>query len=236
VQGPPRPLAGTALAGTALAGTVLAGTALSGPAPARPGASGWSIADRAWHYYTALRAQFPPGQWRWRLAGWSFGAWLAVAMAAQAEADGCPAQEVSLIDPPSPDAGSSLAGYDDAQLERVFAAELGHGAADRIGPPARDYAERLARCGRASLASMAGYSPPALDVTPARLWLAAQGTPGLPAPEPAPTRAQAWQTLLPGLVSWQALDTTHDGIVRPPCVHTIAAEISAVPQPVLWVG
>ena len=210
---------------------------IADPALHRPELPAWSIAERARRYHAALQARFPHGQWRWRLAGWSFGAWMAVAMAVQAEAAGRPADEIYLLDPPPPDAGPRLAAYDDAQLDTVFAHELAHGGeADRVGSQARAYADRLARCGRVNLASMAAYTPPALAVTPARLWLAGRPTAGLPALEPPDARARRWQPHLPGLTGWQALDTTHDGVVRPPHVQAVADTISAASLPVLTVG
>jgi thioesterase domain-containing protein/acyl carrier protein len=210
---------------------------IADPALHRPELPAWSIAERARRYHAALQVRFPPGQWRWRLAGWSFGAWVAVAMAVEAEAAGRPAGEVYLLDPPPPDAGPRLAAYDDAQLDTVFAHELAHGGGvDRVGSEARAYAERLARCGRANLASMAAYTPPALAVTPARLWLAGRPTAGLPALEPPEARARRWRAHLPGLAGWQALDTTHDGVVRPPYVQAVADAISAASLPVLTVG
>jgi thioesterase domain-containing protein/NAD(P)-dependent dehydrogenase (short-subunit alcohol dehydrogenase family)/acyl carrier protein len=203
---------------------LIADPGLSAPAP-----PDWTLAERARRYHAALAARFPDAHWRWRLAGWSFGAWVAVAMAAEAEAAGHPAEAVVLIDPPAPDAGSRLAAYDDARLETVFATELG-------GSRARDYAERLARCGRASLASMDGYVPPVLATTPGWIWFAATPTPGLPAPEPADERARRWRTHLPARAEWRAIDTTHDGIVREPHAAVIGAEISAAIQPALWVA
>ncbi len=198
---------------------LIADPGLSAPAP-----PDWTLAERARRYHAALAARFPNA--RWRLAGWSFGAWVAIAMAAEAEAAGRPAEAVVLIDPPAPDAGSKLAAYDDAQLETVFAGTGG----------SRDYAERLARCGRASLASMAGYVPPVLAATPGLLWFATAPTAGLPAPEPADGRARHWGTHLPAGAEWRALDTTHDGIVREPHAAVIGAEISAAIQPALWVA
>jgi thioesterase domain-containing protein len=198
---------------------------------------GWSLADRVRRYYAALHSRFPNGEhgdWQWRLAGWSFGGWLAVGLAAEAEAAGQPAEAVYLLDPPAPDAGPGLARYAGEQLESVFAHELAQGApADRIGAPARAYVERLARCCRGNLASMADYSLPVLAGTPSRLWLAAQPVPGLPAPAPVEQQARQWQARLTGPVSWQPLDTTHYGIVRPPQAQLIAEAISTSPVPVL---
>ncbi len=210
---------------------------IADPALHAPELPAWSIAERAGRYHAALHARFPREQWRWRLAGWSFGAWVVVAMAAEAETAGHPADEIYLLDPPQPDAGSRLAAYDDAQLEVIFASELSHGGApDRPGLQGRAYAERLARCGRANLASMAVYSPPVLAVTPARLWLAARPTEGLPAAEQPSAQAQRWQPHLPGLVGWHILDTTHDGVVHPPHVQAVAEAISAASLPVLTTG
>jgi hypothetical protein len=83
---------------------------------------------------------------------------------------------------------------------------------------------------------MAAYSPPALAVTSARLWLATRPTKGLPPAEPPSAQAQRWQLHLPGLAGWQILDTTHDGVVRPPHVQAVAEAISAASLPVLTTG
>ncbi|HEX4726262.1 MAG TPA: KR domain-containing protein, partial [Jatrophihabitans sp.] len=196
--------------------------------------SSWSLADRVERYYAALHSRFPIAEWQWRLAGWSFGGWLAVGLAAAAEAAGQPAEAVYLIDPPAPDAGPALADYQAEQLESVFAHELAQdGPLDRIGASARAYAERLARCCRVNLASMAEYSVPALAGTPSRLWLAGQPVPGLPAPAAVESQVRQWQARLAGLAGWQALDTTHYGIVRPPYARLIAEAISTSPLPVL---
>jgi len=194
----------------------------------------WSLAGRVDRYYAALQSRFPIEEWQWRLAGWSFGGWLAIGLAAAAEAAGRPAEAVYLIDPPAPDAGPGLADYHGEQLAAVFAHELAQdGPADRIGAPARAYAERLARCCRVNLASMADYSMPILAGTPSWLWLAGRPVPSLQAPAPVESQARQWQARLAGLAGWQALDTTHYGIVRPPHAQLIAEAISTSPLPVL---
>jgi amino acid adenylation domain-containing protein len=194
----------------------------------------WTLADRVERYYAALQGRFPNEEWQWRLAGWSFGGWLAVGLAAAAEAAGQPAEAVYLIDPPAPDAGPALADYQGEQLEAVFAHELAQdGPADRIGTSARAYAERLARCCRVNLASMADYRVPELTGTPSRLWLAGEPIPGLLAPAPVELQARQWQARLAGLASWQAVNTTHYGVVRPPHARLIAEAISTSPLPVL---
>ncbi|MFD5828643.1 amino acid adenylation domain-containing protein, partial [Lentzea sp. NPDC060358] len=100
----------------ALGVCVIADPALSLPEP-----PGWSVEERARRYYAALRATLPGRTWQ--LAGWSFGAWVATGMAAEAEAAGQPVRALHLLDPPPP--GASAADYSDAQLEAVFERELG---------------------------------------------------------------------------------------------------------------
>ncbi|WP_338058000.1 GSCFA domain-containing protein [Streptomyces dangxiongensis] len=153
---------------------------IADPALRRPGPE-WPVEERARHYHAALRQRFPHGEWRLHLAGWSFGAWVALAMAAEAEAVGRPADGLFLIDPPPPGSGRRLRDYDEAHIEAVFAHELGT-TADAAAGGAKDYAERLARRCRANLAGMARYEPPRLSGTPSRLWLAARPVAGLSTP------------------------------------------------------
>ncbi|MDK2126026.1 non-ribosomal peptide synthetase [Parachitinimonas caeni] len=188
----------------------------------------WSLAERAQHYYAALQARFPAQGWRWQLAGWSFGGWVALALAALAENAGQPAQRLHLIDPPPPGSGSQFQHYSSTQLEAVFARELQLGAND-----SHAYAARLARCCQANLASMVGVELPRLAQTPVQLSLACQLTPGLPGPAlPAAAQLGLWQTQLPRLDRWQMLECDHYAIVRPPHVVAIAAAVSE-PLPVV---
>ncbi|MFB6392421.1 amino acid adenylation domain-containing protein [Polymorphospora sp. 2-325] len=184
----------------------------------------WSLTERAAHYHSALEARFPRDEWRWRLAGWSFGAWVALAMAARAEAEGQPADEVYLLDPPPPDAGPTFRAYDDERLEALFAHELG--AVSGAGPAATAYVDGLARCCRANLASMADHTPPRLAATPARLWLAGRPTAGLPVLGAPDEQARRWRAHLPTLASWHRVDTTHYGIVEPETARTVAGIIN----------
>ncbi|MFB7781066.1 thioesterase domain-containing protein [Streptomyces bauhiniae] len=201
---------------------LIADPALRGTAPA------WSLPERARHYAAALRQRFPHDEWRLHLAGWSFGAWVALEMAAQAETDGRAADGLFLIDPPPPGAGARFADYDEDRLDAVFAQELGTGRSDMApGRAAQEYAERLARCCRANLASMAGHEPPRLTATPSRLWVAARPVAGLPALGSAAEQLDLWRAHLSGAAHRRVLDTDHYGIVRPPQVRTVAEEINA---------
>jgi amino acid adenylation domain-containing protein len=218
---------------------------IADPALYRPELPPWSLAERARRYHQALAERFPRAEWRWRLAGWSFGAWVALAMAAESEAAGQPVAGLYLLDPPSPGSGASLQSYDEQQLRTVFALELGAGARSNPGvagaevipaeataagsahSEAAAYADRLARCCRANLASMAHYELPHLTETPSELWLASQPVAGLPEQGPAAERRQLWQALLPGLISCSVLDTTHDGVLRPPVVQAVAETMNA---------
>ena len=206
---------------------------IADPALRRPELSSWSLEERARHYHEALRARFPHGEWRWRLAGWSFGAWVALAMAAEAEAAGGPADELYLIDPPPPGSGPRFRAYDEAQLEAVFAHELSQGGAGTsVGREASAYAERLAYCCRANLSAMARYELPRLPMTPSQLWLATQPVDGMPALGTPDAQRRLWQERLPGLAHWHCLDTTHYDIVRPPQVRAVAEDINAASLPV----
>ncbi|MEV0607418.1 amino acid adenylation domain-containing protein [Polymorphospora rubra] len=197
---------------------------ITDPALERPDQPTWSVAERAAHYHHALADRFPRGEWRWRLAGWSFGGWVALAMAARAEADGQPVEELYLLDPPPPDAGPAFQAYDDERLEALFAHELG--AATGTGAAAKAYVDGLVRCCRANLASMADHVPPRLAGTPARLWLASRPTAGLPVLDPPEAQARRWQAHLPGLAGWHRVDTTHYGIVEPETARTVAQIIN----------
>ncbi|MET8684397.1 amino acid adenylation domain-containing protein [Streptomyces sp. NPDC004732] len=187
---------------------------------------GWTLRDRARRYAAALRARFPQEAWRWHLTGWSFGAWVAADMAAEAEAAGHPARSLHLVDPPPPGSGTVFEGYDDTQLSAVFAAELGIAGDGAAGQQARAYADRLARCCRANLRSMAAHDVPRITATATRLWQAERPFAGLPAlGSPAEQRAR-WRAQLPETLEWGVLATDHYGIVRPPHAGTVAEAIN----------
>jgi thioesterase domain-containing protein/acyl carrier protein len=228
---------------------------IADPALYRPELPPWPLADRARRYAEALRARFPRADWRWRLAGWSFGAWVALAMAAEGEAAGQPVAGLYLLDPPPPGSGQALQSYDEDQLRTVFALELGltepggHSNGQVNGPAtspatsqangqrpdsgeAAAYAERLARCCRTNLASMADYQLPGLTETPVELWLAGVPVPGLPQHGSAEERQQLWQALLPGLAGCHLVEASHDGIVRLPAVRGVASVVNAASRPV----
>ncbi|MFI9386720.1 amino acid adenylation domain-containing protein [Kutzneria sp. NPDC052558] len=182
---------------------------IADPALRRPEPPEWSVTERARRYHEALSARFPVDEWRWHLAGWSFGAWVATEMAAQAEAAGTPALNLHLIDPPTP--GARFDNYGDAELEAIFERELG-----ATGGTAGEYARRLARACRANLRSMTGHELPRLSTTPSRVWFATEPEGGLP----VTAGPDAWHSLLPQPTEWRRLSTTHYGIMQPP--HTLA--------------
>ncbi|QWF85168.1 non-ribosomal peptide synthetase [Amycolatopsis sp. CA-230715] len=189
---------------------------IADPAFRKPGLPSWSIPERARRYRAALEARFPRAEWNWRLGGWSFGAWVALEMAAGVDTDGSAVDGLYLIDPPAPDAGPHLAAYGDAELEAVFANELSQGEASEA------YAKRLAACCRANLATMADYAPPRLSRTTAAVWLAGTPVAGLPVHSTGP---EPWLALLPGMVT--TLDTTHYGIVEPDQAKVVAEFVNA---------
>ncbi|MFJ6774105.1 SDR family NAD(P)-dependent oxidoreductase, partial [Kitasatospora sp. NPDC091257] len=199
---------------------------IADPALERPGTADWTLPERARRYAAALRARFADGTRRLHLAGWSFGAWAVMGMAAEAEAIGRPVHGVHLIDPPPPGSGGLFQEYDDAQLQAVFSHELGQGGSVPAGPEAHGYAERLVRCCRANLRSMADYRMPMLSATPSRLWLAGRPVEGLPWAGAPERQRELWRPYLPEPSTWHRLDTTHYGIVRPPHVHAVAAAIA----------
>ena len=213
---------------------------IADPALQQASAPAWSVAERARHYLLALQQRFPRPDWQWQLGGWSFGAWVALAMSAQLEAAGDAAAQAWLIDPPPPGAGPAFRAYTGGDIRAVFLNELGlrlPEAADalRDAPQARDgltpeasrYVERLIRCCEANLASMAGFEPPRLSRTPCHLFVAGEATPGLPAGPAGMSPRQAWQALLAQLASWTTLDTDHYGIVRPPHAQRLAEAVNA---------
>ncbi|MFJ9245026.1 amino acid adenylation domain-containing protein [Streptomyces sp. NPDC101776] len=195
--------------------------------PARPARS---ITERAAHYLAAVRAAFPDPNVRLSLAGWSFGAWTALSMAALAEADGGFVEAVHLLDPPPPGAGQRLAAYDERQLDAVFARELSgnghHSGGGRLSESGRAYAERLAHCCRANLAAMADHRLPRLHRTPAEVWLAERPVEeGVLAPEP--TAPGAWDAHLARPFRLHHVDATHYELVAEPHVQAIAALLTA---------
>ncbi|MFD6285625.1 amino acid adenylation domain-containing protein [Streptomyces sp. NPDC060205] len=110
------------------------------PALHDPGLPPWSVAERADRYLAALRARFPDPQIRLRLAGWSFGALVAHAMAASAEAAGRPVDRLYLLDPPAPrpgtqDSTDSPDSPDEDALRAVFEHELRGNKAQSASPP-----------------------------------------------------------------------------------------------------
>ncbi|MFF1379355.1 amino acid adenylation domain-containing protein [Streptomyces sp. NPDC058308] len=191
---------------------------------------GWTLRDRARRYASALRARFPQTTWRWHLAGWSFGAWVAADMAAEAETAGSPARSLHLVDPPPPGSGPVFEEYDDTQLSTVFAAELGLCEGELAGRQARAYADRLARCCRANLRSLATHQVPAINSTATQLWQAGEPLAGLPAlGSPAEQRAR-WHAHLPTTLEWRVLATDHYGVVRPPHAGAVAEAINAASE------
>ncbi|AYG78432.1 Surfactin synthase subunit 2 [Streptomyces hundungensis] len=210
---------------------------IADPALRTPDRPSWSLAERARHYHAALGARFPHGQWRWHLAGWSFGAWVAHAVAAEAEAAGHPAAGLQLLDPPPPNAAPHFLAYDEARYAAVFAHELSHSGPGQDGtderrtgtgpsPEALAYAERLARCCRANVAAMAHHQPPRLTRTPSHLWLASHPVDGLPVLGSPEEQRRLWQERLTLLDGFHELDTTHYGVVRTPWVREVANAVN----------
>ncbi|MGY5052006.1 amino acid adenylation domain-containing protein [Streptomyces sp. 900105755] len=208
-----------------------------------------SIDERAARYLAAVRREFPEPGHRLTVAGWSFGAWTALSMAALAEARDRPVTALHLLDPPPPGAGQRLAGYDEEQIQAVFARELsaigggrttagaqpgpGPGPDTSVAPlaePGRVYAERLARCCRANLAAMAGHRLPRLRRTPTAVWLAT-----LPVDEavlaPEPTAPGAWDAHLPSSYRLHHVDADHYRIVAEPHVREMAAALAEAASP-----
>ncbi|WP_329535303.1 amino acid adenylation domain-containing protein [Streptomyces sp. NBC_01450] len=199
---------------------------ISDPALRDPGLPVWPVAERAARYRAALRARFPGADTRLRLAGWSFGALVAVSMAAEAEAADRPFERLHLIDPPPPHPGSRTYAYDDHDLRTVFEHELrGSGAQSPLADAGQAYAERLAHCCRANLAAMAAHTPPRLTRTPSTLWLATRAVTDLPL-APDPGAAREWRALLPDGSAVHHLHASHYDIVTGPHIERIARTIN----------
>ncbi|MFE0172186.1 amino acid adenylation domain-containing protein [Streptomyces sp. NPDC059002] len=202
------------------------------PALRRPDLPAWSLAERARRYHGALRARFPHGEWRTHLMGWSFGAWVAQAMAADAQSAGRPVAGLHLLDPPPPDAAPRFQAYDESRIEAVFAHELSQaGSGAPAGPQAQAYAERLAHCCRANLTGMAHHEPPHLTGTPTWLWLARRPVAGLPAHGSPDHQQRLWQERLTALQDCHQIDATHYDIVRAPWARTVADAVDAAFRP-----
>ncbi|MFF4244835.1 amino acid adenylation domain-containing protein [Streptomyces sp. NPDC001822] len=188
----------------------------------------WSLAERARHYEAALRDRFGGPDHSVHLAGWSFGARVAMEMAGLAESDGRPFEALHLLDPPPPRAAGLVASYDKDDLEKLFAAELGSGSASVPAERVQAYAEGLARCCRANLHSLAEHRVRPLSVTPTSLWLAERSTAGLPAPEDKEETDRQWSACLPHSAVRRSLPTDHYGIVAAPHVGTVAEAVAAM--------
>ncbi|WP_217142964.1 non-ribosomal peptide synthetase [Streptomyces sp. AC627_RSS907] len=188
-----------------------------------------SVTDRAAQYLEAVRAAVPRADRRLFLAGWSFGAWIALSMSALAERTGHPVDSLHLLDPPPPGTGDLYAAYDEERVAAVFTRELSGNGADRLTAAGRAYAERLARCCRANLTAMAGHPLPRLTRTPTTLWLAQR-----PVPErllaPAQTAPDAWDAHLAAPYAVHRVNTDHYGLFTRPHVESLAAALAAAPD------
>lgn len=186
-----------------------------------------TLTDRAVQYRAAISA---PAN-RVYLIGWSFGAWVAAAMAAHAEAEGSPFAGVTLIDPPAPDAGAAWQSYSGAQIDTLFRQEVlshrGSGSAEDLG----EYLDRLTDCCRANMESMIAHRPGPLLATPAHLVLAGKAHAYLPFTPPDIQR-RSWAALLRRLETVTLLPTDHYGLMGGEAVERIAEGIAACAQPV----
>ncbi|MEU9291498.1 amino acid adenylation domain-containing protein [Streptomyces sp. NPDC048275] len=200
---------------------------IADPALRDPAMPAWSLAERARHYDAELRDHFGGSDHRLHLAGWSYGARVAMEMAGLAESTGQPLEALYLMDPPPPQADALVAAYDETHLEKVFAAELGTDVSSMSAEHAQAYAERLARCCRANLRSLGEHRVRPLAFIPTFLWLAEQPTAGMPAPGDPQETDQQWSACLPPSAVRRSLPIDHYGIVAPPHVYTVAETITA---------
>ncbi|MEU9188437.1 amino acid adenylation domain-containing protein [Streptomyces sp. NPDC048484] len=200
---------------------------IADPALRDTGIPAWSLTERAHHYDAQLRERFGGPDHRLHLAGWSYGARVAMEMAGLSESAGRPLESLHLLDPPPPEAKALVAAYDEADLDRVFAAELGAGAFSLPAERAQAYAERLARCCRANLRSLGEHRVRPLVSVPTYLWLAEHPTAGMPTPADPQEPDRQWNTCLPPSAVRRYLPTDHYGIVAAPHVDTVAETIRA---------
>ncbi len=204
---------------------------IADPALRLPDLPNISVDERAQLYLKALQAHHPDGT-AWRLAGWSFGAWVTQAMCSLLTEE-CEQPLLYLIDPPAPDAGDELAQIGEAQIQQVFQREFSarrtlNAATITASEDTSGYLQSLIVCCQNNMASMAGHQPEALLRTPVRLFIATQPNPyGMGSAWRIADLQRAWQGLLPHMSSWQALDTDHYGIVAAPWVQVIAEMINA---------
>ncbi|WP_213938240.1 non-ribosomal peptide synthetase [Pseudomonas sp. dw_612] len=208
---------------------------IADPALRLPDLPNISLAERAAFYLKAVQAREPDGG-AWRLAGWSFGAWVAQSMCSLAQASGFRQPLLYLIDPPAPDAGAELASIDDQAIEQVFQREFAQRWPDAVGramPEERQvYLQRLTRCCNHNIASMTAFQPPALPTTSVRMFIAAHANPyGVGTAWNTEDLKHTWQGLLPRLLSWQLLDTDHYGIVAGQWARVLADIINTDSQP-----
>ncbi|NWD51155.1 non-ribosomal peptide synthetase [Pseudomonas gingeri] len=205
---------------------------IADPALQHPQLPPISLSQRAACYLAALQARFPRESFDWRLAGWSFGAWVAQAMCAAAGQMGLEQPRLYLIDPPAPDAGAELARMDERQIETVFQREFsqrwpqagGQGLSEEM----QGYRQRLTTCCKHNMTSMGTFTPPILPDTPTRVFIASQANPhGIGQGWQADELKQAWQGLLPRLSDWMTLDTDHYGIVGGRWARRIAEVIGS---------
>ncbi|QNP68570.1 amino acid adenylation domain-containing protein [Streptomyces roseirectus] len=198
---------------------------IADPALRDSGAPVWSLTERARQYDAALRERFGGPDHRLHLAGWSYGARVAMEMAGLAEEAGRPPAALHLLDPPPPRAKELVAAYDEAHLEKVFAAELG--ASSSPAGHAQAYAERLARCCRANLRSLGEHRVRPLAAVPTRLWLAEHRSADIPARVALHEQDRQWSDCLPPSAVIGHLPTDHYGVVAAPHVDTVAEAIRA---------
>jgi thioesterase domain-containing protein/aryl carrier-like protein len=187
----------------------------------------WTVAERARAYHTALQKRFPPERWRLQLAGWSFGAWVAIEMAHYAESIDRRVAALYLIDPPPVDGGAAIREFEPDELATVFRHELGQIGEQDIGPSALAYSRRLAACCEANMRRMVDYSVPRLRSTPSWLWLAGRPVANLPFSSIGPEAMELWRTRLAAQAELRTLDATHYEVVQSPHVELIAETISA---------
>ncbi|MBF7140965.1 MULTISPECIES: hybrid non-ribosomal peptide synthetase/type I polyketide synthase [Pseudomonas] len=203
---------------------------IADPALRLPELPAISLEERARVYLAAIQARHPQGA-TWQVAGWSFGAWVAQALCAQAAEAGFTPSGLYLIDPPAPDAGKELATIDEHSIEQVFQREFAlrwPGTGESTLPAdLQAYLARLTQCCRNNIASMAGFVPPRLATTPVQVFMASQPNPyGIGTAWAPEALKAAWQALLPRLEGWQPMATDHYGIVAGPWVQRIAQAIS----------
>jgi thioesterase domain-containing protein len=176
------------------------------------------VPHRAQAYWRLAQSHLRPGC-KTIVAGWSFGALLAMQIAYVAEQEGRAVHRLVMIDPPRPDVGASLTGKKTEAVLHAFTRELneklGHVSAEQtarllkgeevpelaLSAFARDYVtKQLSACVR-NLESMRLFVPPRLSAATLHLMCADHFDSRMHVDTAPSTLASAWSGYAPDVRS-----------------------------------